>query len=70
MAKPKNDVAAAEAANEQVQKTVDAEEEKGLRGVEVDPTPNENYTVDGVLAGKPTPETDADAKERARKGTV
>lgn len=30
----------------------------GYRGVQADKTPNENYTVAGVLAGKPTPETD------------
>ena len=43
---------------EQVQKAADAEAEKGLAGDEVDPTPNENYTVAGVLAGKPTPESE------------
>ncbi len=35
-----------------------SEEDKGYRGVQADETPNENYTVAGVLAGKPTPETD------------
>lgn len=44
----------------QVQKTVDAELEQGFRGIEVDPTPNEHYTVAGVLDGKPTPESDPD----------
>lgn len=39
--------------------------EAGLLGVEVDPTPNEHYTVGGVIAGKPTPETDADAASQA-----
>lgn len=43
------------------------EDEQGFRGLEVDPTPNENYTVAGVLAGKPTPETDDAAAEAARK---
>lgn len=33
-------------------------EDKGYFGHQVDKTPNENYTVAGVLAGKPTPETD------------
>ena len=32
--------------------------EKGYFGTQVDQTPNENYTVAGVLAGEPTPETD------------
>jgi hypothetical protein len=39
----------------------DAEEkfaELGYRGIEGDPTPNENYTVAGVTADLPTPETD------------
>lgn len=34
-------------------------EEKGYFGLQVDQTPNENYTVAGVLAGKSTPETEA-----------
>lgn len=45
--------------------------EVGLLGVEVDPTPNANYTVGGVIAGKPVPETNAEAlalaTETARK---
>lgn len=48
------------------QKAVDKETEQGYRGIEVDPTPNENYTVGGVVAGKPTPETDADAEAKAK----
>lgn len=63
------DTAAAEQAveqgNAQVQAQVDREEERGLRGVEVDPTPNEHYTVAGVTQGLPTPETDADAHDAA-----
>lgn len=43
------------------------ETEQGFRGVEVDPTPNENYTLAGVTSGAPTPETDDDAAEAARK---
>jgi hypothetical protein len=34
---------------------------QGYLGFEVDPTPNDNYTV----AGGPTPETDADARKAA-----
>lgn len=45
----------------EVQKKVDAELEKGLRGTEVDETPNENYSVGGVTSGKPTPETTQEA---------
>ena len=32
-----------------------------------DPTPNENYTVAGVTAGAPTPETDKAAEQAARE---
>ena len=35
--------------------------ESGVWGVETDPTPNRNYTVDGVIADAPTPETDEEA---------
>lgn len=45
------------------------ESEQGFRGVEVDPTPNENYTVAGVTSGAPTPETDVDAATEARNTT-
>ncbi|HLA96318.1 MAG TPA: hypothetical protein VK612_11405 [Pyrinomonadaceae bacterium] len=38
------------------------ESEKGFFGVEVDQTPNENYTVSGVTKGLPTPETKAAAE--------
>jgi hypothetical protein len=60
MVERKKDEASAE-----VQKQVDKENEQGFRGVEVDPTPNENYTVQGVIAGKPTPETDRAAAQAA-----
>lgn len=55
-----------EAVEKAVQENVDRETEQGFRGVEVDPTPNENYTLAGQNAGKPTPETDEDAAEKAR----
>lgn len=51
----------------EVQKRVDKETEQGFRGIETDPTPNENYTVQGVTAGKPTPETDPDHAEDVRR---
>jgi hypothetical protein len=56
-----------DAAQKDVQKAVDEAEDKGYLGVEVDPTPNEHYTVAGVLAGKPTPETDADHAKSVRQ---
>lgn len=56
MASSKSDAGQAE-----VQAKVDKETDQGYWGTKVDPTPNEHYTVDGVIAGKPTPETGADA---------
>ena len=61
MATKKDDSGAAE-----VQAKVDAENEQGFRGVRVDPTPLENYTLQGVTSGKPTPETDEKAAAEAR----
>jgi hypothetical protein len=49
------------------QEVLDRETAQGFRGVEVDPTPNENYTLAGVTSGAPTPETDDDAAEAASK---
>lgn len=54
----------------EVQARVDAEQEKGYRGVVTDPTPNEHYTVEGVTSGKPTPETDADLFLEARAASL
>lgn len=42
----------------QVDAAVQEDEDKGYHGTKVDPTPNEAYTVAGVTAGMPTPETD------------
>lgn len=50
-----------------VQRATDKAQEQGFYGVETDPTPNEHYTVAGVVEGKPTPETDEDAASEARK---
>lgn len=47
----------------EVHANVDIDTERGFRGVEVDPIPNENYTVAGVLSSAPTPETDADTAD-------
>ena len=45
------------------------EQEQGFRGVEVDPTPNENYTVSGVTSNAPTPETDVSLASSVREAT-
>ncbi|MEU7597284.1 hypothetical protein AB0B79_30270 [Streptomyces sp. NPDC039022] len=51
----------------EVQYAAATAQEQGFYGVETDPTPNEHYTVAGVTAGKPTPETDPEAAEAARR---
>lgn len=58
---------ATDAAAKQVQKAKDVEDEQGFRGIKVDPTPNENYTLKGAAAGKPTPETDEKQAEKAKQ---
>ncbi len=65
--KAKADAVAADTSVAQVQQRVDEENARGFRGVEVDPTPNENYTIAGVTSQAPTPETDKAAAEAARQ---
>lgn len=55
-AEPGTDVGQAE-----VQALADEADAKGYLGHTTDPTPNEHYTVSGVIAGLPTPETDEQA---------
>lgn len=50
----------------EVERKLDAEQERGFAGTVPDPTPNENYTVAGVTNDKPTPETDPRQFEKAR----
>jgi hypothetical protein len=61
MAEKKKD----DAGQAEVQQTVDEEQAQGFRGTKVDPTPDENYTVAGVTAGKSTPETDPKLRAQA-----
>lgn len=68
--KKSGDESAAEGSNAQVQEAMDEEQEQGFRGQKVDPTPNENYTVEGVIAEKPTPETTLKEGERITQVTV
>jgi hypothetical protein len=56
-----------DAGQAEVQKAADNAAEKGYFGTTPDPTPNENYTLAGVAAGKPTPETDEKLAAEARK---
>lgn len=72
MKTPENDVATRDKVQKELKKrpeqlvgrhhkaneTADKENAQGFRGVATDETPNENYTVAGVIAKKPTPETD------------
>lgn len=64
------ETATGSAGEQDVQKKVDAENADGYRGVRQDPTPLENYTLAGVIAGAPTPETDADALAKAREASA
>lgn len=54
-----------DAGQDQVQAAVDEETDQGFRGTKVDPTPDSHYSVAGVNAGKPTPETDDKAAAAA-----
>lgn len=51
------DKKSADAGQAEVQAKSDDEQEKGYRGTVPDETPNEHYTVQGVIQGLPTPET-------------
>lgn len=59
-----------DAAQKEVQTAVDKAADQGFIGVEVDPTPNEHYSVSGVLAGKPVPETDPEAAAAVRRAAL
>lgn len=50
--------AADDAGQDEIQAKFDEAAEKGFFGTAPDSTPNENYTLAGVNAGKPTPETE------------
>lgn len=65
--KPKQESTADAPGNDEVQKVADEQTDLGYWGTETDQTPNEHYTVAGVIAGKPTPETDPEAKANALK---
>lgn len=56
-----------DAGQAEVQARADEEQDQGFVGQKVDPTPNHAYTVGGVTGGEPTPETDAETAEQARK---
>lgn len=53
--------------NADVQSKMDEATEQGYFGTTSDPTPNENYTFLEQAKGAPTPETDSELAEEARK---
>lgn len=55
--KKKIDERADEVGADEVQEKVDEAEAQGFIGSTPDATPNRNYSVEGVAAGLPTPET-------------
>lgn len=57
-----NQKAADEVGADQVQAAFDEANEKGYFGELEDPTPRENYTLDGVSKGAPTPESDPEIR--------
>lgn len=60
----------AQAAKKQAQEAFDKEQEQGFYGVEVDQTPNENYTVKGVTSGAKVPEAAADPVAARREASA
>lgn len=56
--KRSSDETGTDAGQDEVQAKFDEASEKGYFGTTPDKTPNENYTLDGVTSGKPTPETE------------
>lgn len=65
----RSDESQVKASADEVQANMDEINDKGYMGERTDPTPLENYTVAGVVAGKPTPETDAKAAAKAAEVT-
>ena len=55
---------------DEAQAKMDRETAQGFSGMDVDPTPNRNYSVGGVTANKPTPETDPKAAAKAEAETA
>lgn len=58
-----------EEATRQVDEAVAPETDQGFRGVEIDQTPNEHYTVEGVTSGAWVPEMAEDPVAARRQAT-
>jgi carbamate kinase len=54
-----------DAGEKELQAIIDKESEQGYRGVVADPTPNSAYSLGGVAAGEPTPETHEGQADKA-----
>lgn len=68
MAKKTSDSGTGDGGQAEIQARFDEEQEQGFRGTRGDPTPLDNYTLQGVTSGAPTPETaDPGTAESARK---
>jgi hypothetical protein len=65
MAGKKDKAQAGDQGQAEVQARMDEAHAKGYEGYAPDPTPNSAYTVAGVTAGAPTPETDEKAAAKA-----
>lgn len=50
--------------------TLDDIQARGKYGPGTDQTPDEHYSVTGVLAGKPTPETDEGLRQQLRQAEL
>ena len=62
--------APADSGEQELQKAADEATAQGFLGARTDPTPLHHYTLPGVVAGKPTPETDFDAAVESLKVRV
>lgn len=59
-----------DAGQAEVQSKADVALAQGFDGARTDPTPLEHYTLQGVVSGKPTPETHYDAAVEALNARV
>lgn len=66
MAEKKDTQASTDVGQAEVEKKQDEELEQGFQGVKVDPTPNENYSLETPPTA-PTPETDPALAAKARQ---
>jgi hypothetical protein len=56
----------ADLGQKEIQEAFDVANAQGFFGITTDPTPDENYTLQGQAKGLPTPETDRDQAAKVR----